>query len=91
MVTANCGHNFLRNGLDMDERYRKRIGDMRSWKDLNELENNFKRNNAWSEEVGTVFKSRSTQLGIEYILAETGLRCTVNSGHSCFKPPVAVC
>jgi hypothetical protein len=30
----------------------------------------------------------TTELGIIGILP---LRCTVNNGHSCFKPPVAVC
>ncbi|PLY48350.1 hypothetical protein CSZ94_01900 [Janthinobacterium sp. ROICE36] len=46
---------------------------------------------AWQDFFRVVWHFAGKQAAQEDKRRQASLRCTVNSGHSCFKPPVSVC
>lgn len=59
--------------MTIDERLKRTIGTTKSWSELNELEKNIKDHGALNADVERALAQRSTRLGIDYVLHETGL------------------
>jgi hypothetical protein len=59
--------------MTIDEKLERTIGRITSWPELNQLERNIKDRGALDESVEAALTHRSTKLGIDYILHETGL------------------
>lgn len=59
--------------MTIDERLERTIGRVTSWPELKQLEKNIKDRGALNPSVEAALTRRSTELGIDYILHETGL------------------
>jgi len=59
--------------MTIDQRLERTIGRISSWSELNQLEKNIKDRGGLSDSVEAALTRRSTKLGIDYILHETGL------------------
>lgn len=57
----------------MDIRLSKTIGNVLSWKDLQQLETNIRDKGNLTSDVVEAIKAKSTLLGVEYIIRETGV------------------
>jgi hypothetical protein len=42
-------------------------------------------------QIGAALERGKADVQVELATGRERLRCTVNNGHSCFKPPVAAC
>jgi hypothetical protein len=66
--------------MAIDERLERTIARVTSWPELNQLEKNIKDRGGLNANVEAALTHRSTRLGIEYILHETGLSGASLSG-----------
>lgn len=57
----------------MDERLKRTIERVISWKDLAQLESNVNQRGALSEVVAVAIKTRSDELGLNYVVESTGI------------------
>lgn len=59
--------------MTIGERLERTIGRVTTWQELNQLEKNIKDRTGFDASVEAALLQRSTQLGIDYVLNETGL------------------
>lgn len=59
--------------MTIDSKVERIIGGTKSWAELSQLEKNIKERNAFTADVEAALVKRSTELGLDYILRETGL------------------